>query len=246
MSDETETLVHLYADGELSGDAAQAFEARMAAEPQLAAAVAAVVAQSARIRAELPDPSPEHLSRLMSGARTRRTAAPRRIAAALALMALGAVGGFAAAQSFGADGAGTALAESAAGAHALYSVEVLHPVEVTASERDHLAGWLSNRLGAEISAPDLVALGYDLVGGRLLPFQGRGAAQFMYQTEDGERVTLFAVTADRPTQSSFRFRDEGGTTAVTWQEGLWRFALVGDVPRADLERAARHIYDDRI
>ena len=251
MSQDTGTReqVERYADGELSAAEARAFEARLAREPELAAAVASILAQNARIRAEIPEPSPERLARIMAGARGgHRPSAMWRIAAALALVALGGAGGFAVAQGLGRDGTRAAglLADSAAGAHALYSAEVLHPVEVTARERDHLAGWLSNRLGAEISAPDLTARGFDLVGGRLLPFQGQGAAQFMYQTEDGERITLFAVTADRPGQSSFRFRSERGLTAVTWQEGIWRFALVGDLPRDALEPLAQAIFDDRI
>ena len=43
-----------------------------------------------------------------------------------------------------------------------------HPIEVAATERDHLAQWLSNRLSRSVTPPALDALGYRLIGGRLL------------------------------------------------------------------------------
>src|SRR5690348_14972573 len=57
----------------------------------------------------------------------------------------------------------------AAVAHATYSPEVRHPVEVNADQESHLVAWLSKRLGAPLRAPHLESVGYTLVGGRLLP-----------------------------------------------------------------------------
>lgn len=71
--------------------------------------------------------------------------------------------------------------QQALGAHAVYVSEVRHPVEVEASEAQHLVAWLSKRLGATIQAPTLSTLGFQLLGGRLLPDDGKPAAQFMYQ-----------------------------------------------------------------
>lgn len=251
---ELEGLVQLYADGEMSADDARDFEDRMAAEPDIAAQVAEVMTQSDRLRAEIPNPPPDRLLRLMAAAEravSDRRTGWRRLAASLALVAIGGVGGYGLALFQGVEaplytGSVTELAADAADAHALYAAEVRHPVEVTAVERDHLAGWLTNRLGAEISAPELRPLGYNLVGGRLLPFEWRGAAQFMYEDTGGERVTLFAVTADSPAQTAFRFRDEKDLTAITWQEGIWRYALVGAVSRDEMERMARYIHGERI
>src|SRR6185295_11260458 len=79
----------------------------------------------------------------------------------------------------------------AAIAHATYSPEVRHPVEVGADQEQHLVAWLSKRLGAPVRAPKLDSIGYALVGGRLLPGDNGPVAHFMYQTEKGRRITLY-------------------------------------------------------
>ncbi|HEX5629954.1 MAG TPA: anti-sigma factor, partial [Usitatibacteraceae bacterium] len=62
-----------------------------------------------------------------------------------------------------------ALPARAARAHLVYAMEVRHPVEVDASQQEHLVAWLSKRLSTPIRAPSLVGAGYQLLGGRLLP-----------------------------------------------------------------------------
>ena len=69
------------------------------------------------------------------------------------------------------------------------------PVEVGGDNEKALVTWLTKRLGAPVSAPSLSALGYELVGGRLLP-GGAGGGAFMY-APDGQRLTLY-VTRARP------------------------------------------------
>lgn len=46
-----------------------------------------------------------------------------------------------------------AIVRNATVAHAAYTPEVRHPVEVTAKEEAHLVAWLSKRLGAPVRAP---------------------------------------------------------------------------------------------
>ncbi|HFH3380812.1 TPA: anti-sigma factor, partial [Pseudomonas aeruginosa] len=61
------------------------------------------------------------------------------------------------------------LSRQAAIAHVVYSPDVRRPVEIGADQEDQLVAWLSKRLGAKIRPPKLGALGYELIGGRLLP-----------------------------------------------------------------------------
>ncbi len=61
------------------------------------------------------------------------------------------------------------LVQPAAFAHVVYSTDTHYPVEIQAQQQDALSSWLSERMHASISAPDLGGLGFDLVGGRLLP-----------------------------------------------------------------------------
>ena len=68
------------------------------------------------------------------------------------------------------------MARRAAVAHAVYSPEVRHPVEVGADQEQHLVTWLSKRLGLKIKAPKLDEAGMALVGGVAQPPMRSGLA----------------------------------------------------------------------
>ena len=100
----------------------------------------------------------------------------------------------------------TIIARRAAIAHATYSPEVRHPVEVGADDEQHLVAWLSKRLGIKVRAPKLDEAGMSLVGGRLLPGDNGPVAQFMYQSQNGRRLTLYVRTeASRNRETAFRY-----------------------------------------
>lgn len=84
------------------------------------------------------------------------------------------------------------LIQPAAFAHSVYTTDALRPVEVSAAQHQQLDSWLSERLKTSLSAPDLMASGYRLIGGRLLPStEDRMAAQYMYENANGQRITLY-------------------------------------------------------
>ena len=93
--------------------------------------------------------------------------------------------------------AGIAFAREAVIAHVVYSPEVRHPVEVGADQEAHLVAWLSKRLGASLKVPQLQPIGYQLVGGRLLPGNQGPVAQFMFQDGNGRRLTLYVRSGAR-------------------------------------------------
>lgn len=135
------------------------------------------------------------------------------------------------------------LARQAAVAHAVYTPEVVHPVEVAAAQEQHLTKWLSKRLGKEVRAPHLDSLGYQLVGGRLLPAEGGPAAQFMYQDGRGQRLTLY-VRADVKDnkETAFRFVREDKLAVFYWVDGGMGYALSGDVEKPALLNVANAVY----
>lgn len=237
------------ADGALRGPDLAEAEARLAADPALARAFERLAAENSAIRASVPEPDADRLAALH--ARARMSATPRggpwRIAATVALVAIGFGAGWAGSTELHSrDGArltagGEALVTAADAAHRLYSVEVLHPVEVGAAERDHLNAWLSNRLGGKIAAPQLTDTGFHLVGGRLLPGLGGAAAQFMYEDAAGGRVTLY-VTAGTGAARAPRIETAAdGLTTIAWADDKWRYALVGKFSRVQLEALARRM-----
>lgn len=132
----------------------------------------------------------------------------------------------------------------AAIAHATYSPEVRHPVEVGADQEQHLVAWLSKRLGAAVRAPKLEAAGYSLVGGRLLPGDNGPVAHFMYQTAQGRRITLYVRTeAAENRETAFRFAAEGNVKVFYWIDRKLGYALSsGDLSREDLLAVADAVY----
>lgn len=138
-------------------------------------------------------------------------------------------------------------------AHATYVPEVRHPVEVAAAQRQHLAQWLTKRLARDIKVPDFSAVGFELVGGRLLPGDGGARAQFMFERPDGLRVTLYlgAVKAastgigPSPSGSAFAFQSQDGTASFYWVEDGFGYALTGPLPRNELLKLSELAYAQR-
>jgi anti-sigma factor RsiW len=135
------------------------------------------------------------------------------------------------------------LPARAARAHLVYATEVRHPVEVDASQQEHLVAWLSKRLGTKLKVPVLADEGYELLGGRLLPGPEGPVAQFMYQETAGRRLTLYvSARAKSEGQTAFRYAQEGAVSVFYWIDGNWGYALSGEVDRAALSRLSTSVY----
>jgi anti-sigma factor RsiW len=138
----------------------------------------------------------------------------------------------------------TSLPHQAALAHAVFSPDVRRPVEIGADQEDQLVAWLSKRLGSPVRPPKLGALGFELIGGRLLPGANGPVAQFMYHDAIGQRLTLYVSTdntANRDT--AFRFAQEGPINVFYWIDGKFGYALSAGIGKGDLARLATTVYD---
>lgn len=132
----------------------------------------------------------------------------------------------------------------AVAAHAVYLPEVRHPVEVDSSQRDHLDRWLSKRLAHELVSPELREFGFHLVGGRLLPDSGRPAAQYMYASADGERITIYARGEPQAgTATPIRSVEDRGFRVVHWEAEHMSYAVTGRLSRDRMEQVARAVRD---
>ena len=131
----------------------------------------------------------------------------------------------------------------AARAHAVYAAEVRHPVEVDASQQDHLVKWLSKRLGLALKVPVLAAEGFELLGGRLLPGPDGPVAQFMYQDANGKRLTLYVSRRGRAEAlTAFRFARDGPVSVFYWIDRDCGYALSGELDKAQLSKVAASVY----
>ncbi len=136
-----------------------------------------------------------------------------------------------------------ALPARAARAHAVYAAEVRHPVEVDASQQEHLVAWLSKRLGTPLKVPVLAEEGFELLGGRLLPGPEGPVAQFMYQEATGKRLTLYvSARAKQEGPTAFRFAQEGPVSVFYWIDGNWGYALSGEIDKPALSRVSTSVY----
>jgi anti-sigma factor RsiW len=222
--------VAAYVDGELPATERDAFAARLLEDPAHAAAVAAARADRDRLRRYdriLEEPVP---SRLVAVIRRRQRGAGGWWLALAATFVLGiAVGWLASGQIDGTPDPRRALPQEAALTHALYVRERRHAVEVPAEDSEHLNRWLSNRLSHPVAAPDLRALGFDFVGGRLLSDGGQPAAQFMYEDAEKERLTLFVRVHGlaAPDAGEPHLVHQGDLGVVFWSEGPLAYAWTG-------------------
>jgi len=238
----TEADLHAYVDGALPPARAAEVEAYLAERPDEAARVAAYREQIQALRRDfdrvMDEPVPERLLR------PRRLGVVRRYAAIAGWIVLGgAIGWELHAFTSERQVEATAWARRAAMAHVTYSPEVRHPVEVGADQEAHLVAWLSKRLGTPLKVPHLGALGYALVGGRLLPGDRGPVAQFMYQDGKGLRLTLYVrANPDATQETAFRFSQEQGISVFYWLDKKLGYALSGEIDKGDLLRVADAVY----
>ena len=138
----------------------------------------------------------------------------------------------------------TGLAHQAAIAHVVYSPDIRRPVEIGADQEDQLVTWLSKRIGSKIRPPKLGKLGYELIGGRLLPGESGPVAQFMYHDVAGQRLTLYISTEQAQNKDTlFRFAQEGPVNVFYWIDGKFGYALSAGIGKQELARIATDVYD---
>ncbi len=251
MKTPDEDDLHALVDGRLSPEYRAQVEAWLAQRPKLRADVEAWRAQRDALRElgmDVVDGAiPLRLLRIVERPPLTWTA---RAGGAMAACLMVAGGWFGHAWYSGLPAVNDRLAtrrfvHDAVIAHAVYSPEVRHPVEVGADQTAHLVQWLSKRLGAQLKVPDLRTQGYELVGGRLLPGDDGVRAQFMYQDRGGARITLYVTVLAKgtsPGATAFRFEEGVPVAAFYWIDGEFGYALAGDLTRQALLELAQTAY----
>jgi anti-sigma factor RsiW len=237
--------LNAYVDGELDAAERDAVEKLLAQDAGARETVEAYRRQNQSIRhayeALLSEPVPAQLKAAIVKRRSW-TQPLINMAAALLLVVLGGAAGWFAADNPVATRAET-LAAAAISAHEVYAPEVRHPVEVAASEKQHLETWLSKRIGVDFVVPDLGQQGYTLLGGRLLAVSGHPAAQLMYEDAGKKRITIFLAANVGEDESSLRIEQKGALVACYWLNEKLAFAMVGEMNEDAMMRLARITYD---
>lgn len=256
MSDPTPTVseadLHAYADGLLPEPDRARIEAWLRDNPEDAARIAEWQTQNNSIRALFAGYETSKASDilLLDDGKGREAIWKSRLAtaaAAVILFALGAVSGHYGPALFARPelqlASSETLPEEAQSAFLVYASEVRHPVEVFANEEAHLATWLGKRLAIpNLKVPDLRSLDFQLVGGRLLPVDGKPGAMFMYENQAGERLTVMVGRNKENRTTSFRFASSDEVETFYWIDGEIGYAVTGEISRDTLRRVAEECY----
>ncbi len=238
--------LHAYVDGELGSEQRAEIERLLRADSELAQTADAWQRQKDLLKQAydgvLDEPVPQSLkATIRQGAR-----APLNpylaMAAALAFLLLGGLAGWFLKVESGSSQVAD-IARDAIAAHEVFAVEVRHPVEVPASDKDHLQAWLSKRLGASFNLPDLSAEGYALLGGRLVATADRPAAQLMYEDAAKNRITIYLVRQDADTETAVHVEEKGDLIACYWRDGKLAFAVAGEMDLDPMMKLAKAVYD---
>lgn len=236
--------LHAYADGEIAKQESRILDERLANDPEARAKVEAWRRQKAWLK-EAFDPilEEEVPPNIKAALRQRRTItfSPYAIAAALALLIVGAAAGWFANFQLNSP-KGTQFADFAIEAHEIYTRENRHAVEVAANDSEHLTSWLSKRVGHQLTIPDLTARGYAFLGGRLLPAGDQPAAQLMYEDANKRRITIFLTANEGGAETKFVVEEKHGVTACYWLDGPLGFVVTGEASRDDMMGLANIVY----
>lgn len=249
MTPITRDMLMAYADGQLSDSDRISVETHLAGNPDAQAEVAQIQRENHAIRTLFEpvgaEPVPARLKpeRLVAAQKHQRWRMLQQAAMITALLGIGMAAGWLL-RPGDTPLQHDRLIADAVSAHTVYAAENRHAVEVGGDDAEHLSGWLSNRLATNLAMPDLSAQGLTFMGGRLLPSpasQGGRAAQLMYETAGGERLTLYVTPAsgEGPSYETVSF---GADTALYWSNAAITCTIVGTEAPERLEAIANSVF----
>ena len=247
----SEDELHAYVDGRLAPSRRQEVEHYLAAQPELSRRVAAYRAQREGLQAALaaraaePIPPELNLSRLLEARLRQRNAWWRLAASVLLCLGLGGAAGWylGSPATLGRTAmAMSLLQQQAMASYSVYAADRRHPIEVAASERDHLTQWLSNRLRRSVAPPDLSAHGYRLLGGRLLATErGGAAALFVYDDAQGNRLSVLMRPMAPELSAARSDISQGAVSNCSWIDKGIGYGVVAVASDATLDQVADQI-----
>jgi anti-sigma factor RsiW len=252
--------ISAYLDGALTDAECQELEAMVAADPAIAAEFEALsrvdVAVAAGFADMLAEPVPLHLARSIEAAHRDIARTPARagnvtwlrsLAASVALVGIGAVGGAVLTRALAPPVQTAAAApgwlDQVAEYHAVYAAQGRHLVEVPATEQAHLEAWLSEQTGVPFAVPDLTASGLIFEGARLLVANGKPVAQLMYRDAAGAVIAVCFMQGGDATlaenETVFADRSAGDFDLISWKDRTASYVVIGPSGRDDLETIAK-------
>ena len=243
LDDDTELLLNAYMDGELDAASSLAFDRRLAAEPELAAARDRLIALR-RLLADMPrdEASVSLLAAVAAIAAPPRTPSWRldrqfRLSAdtwrpALAASVVGAL--------LGASAMGIALPHRAASpvvteavSDHLRAVMAPQPFDVASSDQHTVKPWFTGRLTFAPRVFDLSGAGFTLIGGRVDVLGGRPAATLVFRS--GKHVISLIAQPAEPSEEPSDGKRDNGFSVRDWTTAGVHYWAVSDIARDEID-----------
>src|SRR5258705_4327536 len=240
--------LHAYVDRVLEPERQAEVAAYLGDHPDVARRVAAFTGQRDLLRVALapiaaePLPPELNLSRIIEN-RARRPVVARWAMAAMLLLSIGGLGGWAVRGALQASPEGlVALAQEATASYSVYAPDRVRPVEGRASDSAQLVQWGSDRLHRPVKVPDLAASGYRLMGGRLVATQHGPAAMFMYDDDRGSRLVVLTRPMSSADQNApMTSQSQGDVRGFAWADDGVGYSLVGQAAPESLRPIANEV-----
>jgi anti-sigma factor RsiW len=242
-------LLHAALDGELDAVGVIEMEAKLAADPKLAAEYARLVALRDAIRARVPrQAAPDVLrARMASLARASGTAAPtaarrakwrdapyRSLAASLMVGVVLGAGAYGRLVAPPAEDDG----QSAIVAGFIRGRLSGQPVDVATSDRHTVKPWLAGKIAGATTVVELAADGFPLVGGRIDVIGRTPVATLVYQRREHQiALSELPPSASEAAGEPSRQTREG-YSLLRWTDKGHVYEAVSDLPPAELDAFA--------
>ena len=107
-----------------------------------------------------------------------------------------------------------------------------NPVDVTSTDRHTVKPWFQGRLPFTFNLPELENSQYKLIGGRLVYFEHRPAAQLLYELRK-HHLSVFVVQESDGTARPKVARENGFSVEHWTRDGL-QYVIVSDAGSADV------------
>lgn len=236
----TEEDIHAYVDGMLDARTEMAIEAMMEQNPDLAQRIEDYRAQNDVLkglyREVLSEPLPERMERLLTAQRSV-LARPAMAAMVVLLCGLSAFSGWYANGAVSGSAGGPAVDHflNQIANHAATQGGPAAGVSLAAADMAGIEplNWLTQKVALEMQAPDLSALGYELVGRKLITRSGTEYVELAYHDPMGKPLTLYLKTRWDRNAPEIRFVDQGDMSFSYWEEGPLVYVLAGQLGQDD-------------
>lgn len=251
----TELDLMAYADGWLDPLRRQVVEAHLAASPEDASMVEAIVEQNRMLQDALggiaEEPLPPRFEAVLWCERQPVRQRPlMRVAAAAAMVIASGIGGWwlGASGTLGPDDARVPVFLQALAPEPEATMDnVATGLEAPVAPLDHEGGietappWFSDRVTLELAAPSLGSSFAAPELQRLIDLDGRSTVRFELASPDGRPLALYLQTRPSETVTDLRLVENPAGATAYWRDGPLLWALKGEAAPAELEALARRI-----